>query len=89
MTRCPTCGSWRLHRSHMKWWERPVRLVSTSRPYTCFECHWRGWFPRDAVARSQATVVTPLPRRTADPNLAQVDERLAETTPETPPRSLV
>lgn len=89
MTQCPSCGSWRLHRSHTKWWERPAKLLVRKRPFACFECHWRGWLPLSAVIRSQ---VVPLPVREhkdGDPDLTKVDELLTGRPPEPPPQALV
>jgi hypothetical protein len=42
---CPRCYSEYLSRSHVKWWESLVRLVSTRRPFRCQSCRWRGWQP--------------------------------------------
>ena len=37
---CPSCGSKRVHRSHRKWYELPMKLIGI-RPYRCHECRKR------------------------------------------------
>ena len=42
-TACPRCGLCCLRRSVTRWWERPVRWLTTLVPYRCNNCYWRGW----------------------------------------------
>jgi len=43
MLRCPRCQSGHVHRSRVRWYERPVKLATSRRPYRCHACGWRGW----------------------------------------------
>jgi DNA-directed RNA polymerase subunit RPC12/RpoP len=37
---CPSCGNKNVHRSHRRWYERPLVFMGV-RPYRCHDCHQR------------------------------------------------
>jgi len=41
--KCPRCGSSHIHRSHLRFWEQPVKAITRRRPHRCETCRWRGW----------------------------------------------
>jgi hypothetical protein len=43
MLRCPRCQSAHVHRSRLRLYERPFKLVTSRRPHRCHDCGWRGW----------------------------------------------
>jgi len=45
LRRCPRCGTQgSLQRSHLRFWERPVRVMTSARrPFRCRICRARMW----------------------------------------------
>ncbi len=44
--KCPACGSFKVHRSHVrKLIERVRKRLTQKRLYRCEDCGWRGWSP--------------------------------------------
>ena len=89
MTRCPKCGSFRLRRTHTKWWERPAKMLRQTRPFLCGECHWRGWLPLATVTHREVAPLPPTGRNREELDLAKVDDQLAEHPSGTAPRARV
>jgi hypothetical protein len=55
---CPACGSTKVHRSHRKWYERPMKLIGV-RPFRCHSCQHR--FFSGKAERTTAKVRTQEP----------------------------
>lgn len=53
MSTCPNCGRPDLRRSHVRFYERLRKALSSSRPYRCTGCRVRVW---GRVPQSAATV---------------------------------
>jgi hypothetical protein len=81
MIPCPICGSLKLRRSRVRWWERHNKWFGWRRPFRCRECSWRGWLPVVSVEQGRAQEGSFVPRHGTDPNLAEIDSRLSEGTP--------
>ena len=43
MMKCPHCGSSHVRRSHLHFWEVPLKRLTRKRPHRCEDCRWRGW----------------------------------------------
>jgi len=54
-TRCPSCASYYVRRSHTRFWERPFRLLSRRVPFRCHTCRWRGWRKPDWLSDAVTT----------------------------------
>lgn len=44
---CSLCGSPYIAHSRIRWWEQPLLIVTTRRPYRCLKCRRRKWRRRD------------------------------------------
>lgn len=72
MQKCPSCGSGRIHRSHVRSkFEHMKKWFVSTRPFRCHVCDWRGWGeqstpPQDApLAPSRPLDVAALDAATA------------------------
>ena len=51
-SKCPKCGSPRIHPSHVRsWLERARRAFTEKQPYRCHKCNFRAWYPIDVPIR--------------------------------------
>lgn len=77
---CRRCGARDFHRSRVRWWERPLKVVTARRPYRCHTCGRRGWFEhRPEVAQPHLLTDSAL-KPPEDPDITDIDQIL-------PPRS--
>lgn len=53
MSTCPNCGQHALRRSHVRFYEKLRKALSSNRPYRCTGCRVRVWGP---VPQAAATV---------------------------------
>jgi hypothetical protein len=44
---CSLCGSPYVAHSRIRWWEHPLLIVTSRRPYRCLKCRRRRWRRRD------------------------------------------
>lgn len=43
LSHCPNCGSANLHRSSVRFYEKPRKALAVARPYRCGSCQRRVW----------------------------------------------
>lgn len=82
MLSCPRCASPRVHRSRSRsWFERLRREFTQNRLFRCDACGWRGWGVELETPSSRQPITKPPTVDVPAPDLAAMDESLAQTEP--------
>jgi hypothetical protein len=71
---CPVCSSTDLRRSHVRFYEKPRKWLTTSRPYRCGGCHARIWGSFESSSPPAVAQVAPPPAPSLD--LSEIDRSL-------------
>lgn len=71
---CPVCSSPDLRRSHVRFYEKPRKWLTSHRPYRCGGCHARVWGSFESSSPPVEAPVVPLSAPSLD--LSEIDRSL-------------
>jgi len=74
---CPKCSGRDLRRSHVRFYEKPRKWFSTSRPYRCSNCRARVWGLFEGSGTDHIQLAEPLASQPLD--LTAIDRALERT----------